>query len=345
MWFGKMATPRDRGRQALLLWGGGKTGNTVIAKAVEEYFEGVACTEPEGGGGKFTIKESAGYLVSMMNDVSNYKYLFSDDFKRRTGGDTQRGEVKFGKGIDVDYFVKLLVTTNHALKIDPMSVWSTSRVLPVRMSQIKESDRCSSQEEIVEKLKAELPAFIHSCRMLYAYSGFSGDIPITMTTSEVMYDMELSVEREMADWVVRNLEPSNDMIEVQGDNGDGFYTVPVHITEKSIRDKVRAEKIKLGEQNVRYDDFKISNITTFIGSVYGVTKETIWITTSTGKTIAVNGFFGIKVLEEPKNVSRISSFVPSIPDTFGLNLRRVHRGPVPPPPVVIKTLATLEDLL
>jgi hypothetical protein len=338
MWFGKLATPGDRGRQALILWGGGKTGNTVIAKALEQYFAGISCAEPEAGGGKFTLKESAGYLLSMVNDVSNHKYLFSDEFKKRTGGDTQRGEEKFANGMDVDYFAKLLVTTNHALKIDPLCIWSTSRVLPIKMAQIAETDRCSNQEEIIGRLKEELPAFIHACRSIYVSSGINGDIPITEETSKIMYDMELSIERDLADWVIRKLHPCNE-VKREIENGEA-YLIHEYISEKRIRTEVNTIRGKIGEQRPRYDDFKISNISTFIERTYGIKQGSVWVTAESGNQIPVNGFFGLTVLDSLKSATRISRFNPQVANTFGLNLdnkQQVYQTP--------QHFASLEDLL
>jgi hypothetical protein len=339
MWFAKLATPGDKGRQALILWGGGKTGNTVISKALEEYFAGVTNAAPENGSGKFTAKESAGSLLSLANDISNYKYLFSDEFKMRTGGDSIWGEKKHGRGETIDFFTKLLITTNHALAIDPLALWSTSRVLPIRMGQIREEDRRSNPEEIKDLLKAELPFFLQQCRRLYTSSLPAGDIPISRATSEVMRDMELPIEKHLADWVVQNLVPDS-AIEVVSDEV-GTYSAPVHVTTKMLTAQVNAAKVKNNVGLNKYDDFKLANLEAFISRTHDVPLKFIEVRVSNEKSSMVKGFFGLRKLDEPRYVSRMSEFVPYVTDSFGLFIHRCHTDTQP----VNHIAQALEDFL
>lgn len=316
MWMAKLATPGDKGRQALILWGGGKTGNTVISKVLEEYFAGVTNAAPENGSGKFTAKESAGSLLSLANDISNYKYLFSDEFKQRTGGDSVWGEKKHGRGETLDFFSKLLLTTNHALAIDPLALWSTSRVLPIRMGQIRAEDRRSNPEEIKGLLKAELPYFLQQCRRLYTSNLAAGDIPITRATSEVMRDMELPIEKYLADWVTQNLVPDNS-VELVCDEV-GTYYAPVHITTKMLTAQVNAAKVKNSVGLNKYDDFKLANLESFISRTHDIPLKFTEVVTDSGKSALIKGFFGLRKLDEPRYVSRMSTFVPYVTESFGL---------------------------
>ena len=329
MWLGKLVTPGDRGRQAMVLWGSGKTGNSTVMNVLLEYFgTEVSMSAPEAGSGKFTVKLSAGKLLTAAGDVSNPGYLLSDDFKLRTGGDIVYGETKFGGGESIDFHTRLLVATNFCLNINPLALWSTSRVLPIRMMPVRTP---VNNAWVKDRLIGELPYFLQQCRMLAHSSQYQGDgIPITTETAKVMAPMELEVEKTLADWVVQSIV-----------SRDGCC-----VTQDKIRTQCQGAMRKVqAKTGRRSTEFQMASLESYIMRIHGVQMETRY---TESEVKQITGFFGLDDLEEPMNVSRIEDFIPMVPDKFGLYLHSTCTCSALPLPTQVppqQDFASLEDLL
>jgi hypothetical protein len=207
------------------------------------------------------------------------------------------------------------------------------------MGQIRAEDRRSNPEEIKGLLQAELPYFLQQCRRLYTSNLPAGDIPVTRATSEVMRDMELPIEKHLADWVVQNLVPDTS-VELCCDEV-GTYYAPVHVTTKMLTAQVNAAKVKNSVGLNKYDDFKLANLESFISRTHDIPLKFTEVSTSSGKCALIKGFFGLRKLDEPRYVSRMSPFVPYVTDSFGLFLHSCHTDAQP----VNHIAQALEDFL
>jgi hypothetical protein len=204
-WFARLFTPGDTGRQALILHGQGKTGSSTIINALEEVL-GYLCRKLADGTNQFTGVMLAEAMLGIMPDTSTSSYLMSDDFKRRTGGDSVYGEQKNGTSGNVNIGCKVLITTNRKLYVNPLQLWSMSRSIIIEVQPIQ-TRSIQPSVDIIKQLVEEFPLFINECLRVSAeycskYAQNPVDIPMTKRTAVSMYSSWDSYSTALYEWVV-----------------------------------------------------------------------------------------------------------------------------------------------
>lgn len=315
VWFSRLMTPHDGGRQALVLRGAGQTGTSALLDALQEIMGDCYQSEPQVYN-QFTNVYLAGALLVGIADKSDKYYLMSEEFKQRTGGDTRKAEVKHGKSAEIKLYSKNIITTNHQMVINPLLRWSTSRVIMLRFESLDAKD-IRKKDEVVSELVEQWPFFLQQAKLVdRAYTAKfkvnDVDIPITRETHMHMrecWDRSASI---MFRWVHMNIARTQNKATAKllpGCDGteDDHYEILDFLSVDDIR-KIVKEAIKGRVQEFKQDNLEqtvFTNTIDYISSAFKANQSNDVLIANDGNSVSVSGFHGLKLVDSPTEVKKL----------------------------------------
>jgi hypothetical protein len=315
VWFSRLMTPHDGGRQALVLRGAGQTGTSALLDALQAILGDCYQSEPQVYN-QFTNVYLAGALLVGIADKSDRYYLLSEEFKQRTGGDTRKAEVKHGKSAEIKLYSKSLITTNQHMVVNPLQRWSTSRVIMLWFEGI-EGKEIRRKEEVVSELVEQWPFFIQQARLVdAAYSSRfkvnDVDIPITLDTHMYMRNCWDKSSSILYRWIHTNIVKTGFRATAKvlpGCDGteDDHYEIHNFLSIDDLR-KVVKESTKGRAQEFKQENLEqavLKDALDYISSVFKVNQVNDVLVADNGNSVSVSGFQGIKMVENPVEVKKL----------------------------------------
>jgi hypothetical protein len=349
-WIAKLFIPDDRSRRALYLRGTGKTGNTTIVNALNNYINAEEAelagqiTFDQDDASTFKVQQRAGKLLAVCGDTGNIGLFKTTAFKGITGDEQKAGEHKHGAMTTVDTYCKLIVTSNHLINIDPLQTASHSRVAYVTLKRVPDSI-IADQNVVVADLVAELPLFVKNCREFWEREikgkGLApdGEVPVTKATAERMRELEYDSSKDIRDilhtcvvlaapgetnkYKRKKVKPSGSKRYVDDDSFQEIL-IPASITQEDIIELYMSKSTVDQDVAIKGKDSAVANIFDYIERLYGVQKEVRSFMLPDGMAIYIEGIFGIKLVETPVQKVEITGLeIKEIDKDYG-----VYVGPV-----------------
>lgn len=180
---------KHTGRQALYLHGpNGQDGKSVVIRTITSVFgyENVASLNHSTVGSKnqFQYAIIVGKRLGVYPDCKNTAWVKSEFFRSITSGDLVPIERKHQNPYTERVYLRLLIASNEAPNLTSAGADMSRLIyLEVNPSQTKDDP------EWEEKLKNELPQFLHHCREVYKMKcSHHGDIQISQNSQQLLQD-------------------------------------------------------------------------------------------------------------------------------------------------------------
>lgn len=209
-WIGSLFIPESGRRQYLWIYGEGKNGKGALARFLGKCLENTTAEEdvpissPREKVGQFWTNSIVGKRLVIFDDCDAYFFPSTGFFKKLTGGNAIRREVKNGPVIYTDLICKFLYTSNNKPEIGG-SVADRTRAIYCTFGKIDK--KYEGHENL---LWDEAPAFLYKCVEKYREKTDSDGFIHTDTTAldELIESNEADYESFVETWISPSDNPA-----------------------------------------------------------------------------------------------------------------------------------------
>jgi putative DNA primase/helicase len=182
----------NQSRQYLWLHGEGADGKSTVLNIFAELFGPAAAALNNAAikDARFLNSVIYGKRIVIYPDCKNPRFGMTEHVRNWTGGDHVQVEFKGKTPFSVPMRVKLLIASNSSPEITSQYA-DTSRLILIEVSR-----SCNTNDPSwVARLRAELPYFLHHCRLDYAeLCPNEGEIRLSDSSKQLREDATASLE-------------------------------------------------------------------------------------------------------------------------------------------------------
>lgn len=157
----------NESRQTLWLYGpAGLDGKTTVLNIIKELFGEAAAginNAQVSSKSRFLLSNMFNRRVAIYPDCKNLRFPMSELFRTMTSGDVVPIEFKNEGFVNIPMYLKLFIASNEMPYVSSDTA-DLSRLLVVEVNQVTKR---KTDPEWKKKLRAELPAFLASCKEAY----------------------------------------------------------------------------------------------------------------------------------------------------------------------------------